>query len=135
MTIAAPFEYNEMAMEMNDTEQKLSSHKPNEVLQPNFISSKDYEIEFSKAEAGTFQAMKHIDVEIINAELANRDTVITNLERLFTENADKLKQIIMVLGTRRNSTLEDQIKEIKAEHVTLQVRYQLIEEEKAELRQ
>ena len=51
----------------------------------------DYKIEFSKAEAGTFQAMKHIDAEIINAELANRDTTIANLERLFTENADQLK--------------------------------------------
>ena len=49
--------------------------------------------------------MNHIDVEIVNAELANRDTTtIANLEKLITENADLLKRIIMVLG-KRNSTL------------------------------
>jgi hypothetical protein len=48
-------EYDKMAMEMNDAEQKRSSHKQNELLEPNYISSKDYEIEFPKAEAGTFR--------------------------------------------------------------------------------
>jgi hypothetical protein len=48
-------EYDKMAMEMNDAEQKRSSHKQNEVLEPNYISSNDYEIEFPKAEAGTFR--------------------------------------------------------------------------------
>jgi predicted ribosome quality control (RQC) complex YloA/Tae2 family protein len=73
--------------------------------------------------------MKHINVEIINAELANCNTTIANLKILFTENADQLKQIIIVLG-KHNSTLDDQIEEIKAENENLRVRHQLIEEEK-----
>jgi hypothetical protein len=40
-----------------------------------------------------------------------------------------LKQIIIVLG-KHNSTLDDQIEEIKAENENLRVRHQLIEEEK-----
>ena len=121
--------YDKMATKMNDAEQKRSSHKQNKVLEPYYISSKDYEIEFPKEVAGTFHAMKHINVEIINAELANCNTTIANLKILFTENADQLKQIIIVLG-KHNSTLEDQIEEIKADHENLRVRHQLIEEEK-----
>ena len=41
--------YDKMATKMNDAEQKRSSHKQNKVLEPYYISSKDYEIEYFKS--------------------------------------------------------------------------------------
>merc|ERR1712216_368948 len=67
--------------------------------------------------------------EEMGAKLVQRDTAIANLESSFKENAEESKRMITAVGVR-NSALEDQIEDLKAENARLQVRSQMLEEER-----
>lgn len=67
--------------------------------------------------------------EEVGVKLSNRDETIADLEASYKENADQLKKIIVSLGAR-SSQLEDKIEELKVENLKLQVRSEMLEEEK-----
>jgi len=92
-------------------------------------SSQDKVIKFMKAEMVKLQLTYRMAEEEMGAKLVQRDTAIANLESSFKENAEESKRMITAVGVR-NSALEDQIEDLKAENARLQVRSQMLEEEK-----
>lgn len=67
-------------------------------------------------------------IDQMKAGLVHRDETIAALEASFQENAAKSQRIVTELGVR-NSTLEDQIEELRAENVRVRIGSRMMEEE------
>lgn len=92
-------------------------------------SSQEKVMECMKAEMVKLQFTYRMAEEEMGAKLVQRDMVIANLENSFKENVEESKRMITAVGVR-NSALEDRIEDLKAENARLQVRSQMMEEEK-----
>jgi len=86
-------------------------------------------IGFLKADMMSLLVAKRAVERDLDAKLLNRDATIANLERSFLENVEESMKVITDLGAQ-NSSLEDQVEELRAEAVKLRLRSRMLEEEK-----
>lgn len=91
-------------------------------------TAQDDVVEFLKAEIVNLLVEKQMVEKHLNKDLECRGTMISDLERLCKDKEDRSQNAIKDLEVR-NSSLENQIENLKAENVRLQVGSQILEEE------
>jgi len=91
-------------------------------------STQENVIEFLKAEMVNLLVSKQMVEKHLNTDLDRRGVMVSDLERLCKDKAEESQSVINNLEIR-NSSLEDQIEDLKAENVRLQVGSQMLKEE------
>lgn len=91
-------------------------------------SAQENAIEFLKAEMVNLLVAKQLVEKHLNKDLERRGAMISDLEWLCKDKEHRSQSVIKDLKVR-NSSLEDEIENLKAENVRLQVGSQILEEE------
>ena len=92
-------------------------------------SNQENVIEYLKTEMVNLLLRSQMDEKVLTNEIDSRISTITNLQTSFKAKEKQSQQMIQSLNDR-NSTLEDEIEQLRAENCKLNVRNLILEEEK-----